>query len=343
MTMADLLIGVRGFGVLRHDGEPPLDVDTTFRLAKEAGVFDYYDRMPLPALVEDHIRAAAKYDLPILAGGGCYTLGRDEALLEANLRLGHRLGSRTHMVAILARHADGRVPIDMEIADAYLRAHDLGAKLGVLPSFDIQVDLWSEEFPRVEAVAALVKARGVPFRIALDAGHVILKIGNAEEQRRSGIEDAVRTGTIALDPFRPDNICARWIKAGLVNLAHARSAVPGGPGNVWAKDEDGRPGRALQYPFIEPKPGEWHSPWQADRLEPFKEMMRQLLWHHASDPASPLRMISLDFNPGRDFGAGARYSIVAQNIALARWLRETWTEMRRLAAAGLVYKPPSQM
>jgi hypothetical protein len=41
----DLPIGCAGNGVLHSDREPP-DIDTRFRMVKEAGVFDYYDKSP---------------------------------------------------------------------------------------------------------------------------------------------------------------------------------------------------------------------------------------------------------------------------------------------------------
>jgi hypothetical protein len=94
---------------------------------------------------------------------------------------------------------------------------------------------------------------------------------------------------------------------------------------------DGRPGRGIQYPFIRPAPGQWHAEWDEARLEPWKMVMRELMRHHASNPASVLCQISTEFIPNPDYGGGAKYSIFEQNVACARWLRETWQET--LAAA----------
>src|SRR5256885_8862884 len=32
------------------------------------------------------------------------------------------------------------------------------------------------------------------------------------------------------------------------------------PLNLWHRNEDGSPGRGIQYPMLRPRPGEWHSP-----------------------------------------------------------------------------------
>jgi len=52
--------------------------------------------------------------------------------------------------------------------------------------------------------------------------------------------------------------------------------------------------------------------------------MRQLLRHHAAEPASPLQMISTEIIPPPDYGAGARYSLYDDCVARASWLRAEW-------------------
>ena len=86
-------------------------------------------------------------------------------------------------------------------------------------------------------------------------------------------------------------------------------------------------GRGVQYPFIEPKPGEWHSPWSAVRLEPWKEVLRQLLRYHATHADSPLRYISTEFIPFPDYGEGAKYSLFDNSVACARWIRQQAEEI----------------
>ena len=56
--------------------------------------------------------------------------------------------------------------------------------------------------------------------------------------------------------------------------------------------------------------------------------MRQLLRHHAAEPASPLQMIS---TPPPDYGAGARYSLYDDSVALASWLRAEWAAAQQPA------------
>ena len=59
-------------------------------------------------------------------------------------------------------------------------------------------------------------------------------------------------------------------------------------------------------------------------FEPWKEVMRQLLAHHASNPQSPLQMISTEIIPFPDYGAGAKYSLFDDSVALVSWLRSEW-------------------
>jgi hypothetical protein len=160
--------------------------------------------------------------------------------------------------------------------------------------------------------------------MTLDHSHVIFKIDNPKEQEIQGMRADVEAGRVVLDPFKPGAVTTQWIDANWVRLAHARAAVPNGPINVWAKHPDGSYGRGIQYPFVEPKPGEWHSAWDQARLEPWKEVVRHLFRHHARDPNSPLSHVSCEFIPPPDYGGGAKYSIFEQNVACARWLRETW-------------------
>ena len=51
-----------------------------------------------------------------------------------------------------------------------------GIKLGVVPCFEIHVNMWSEDFLRVSRVGKLVEDTGIEFNITLDHSHVIFKI-----------------------------------------------------------------------------------------------------------------------------------------------------------------------
>jgi len=171
----------------------------------------------------------------------------------------------------------------------------------------------------------------VNFNMTLDHSHVIFKMDNPEEQEVQHMRADIESGKLELDPFRHGNVCQRWIDANYVRHAHARAAIPNGPQNVWAMIE-GKPGRGIQYPFVRPKSGEWHSEWDAEKLEPWKEVVRQLLKHHASDPDSKLATISTEFIPWPDYGAGAKYSLFEHSIACAEWIRAEWKKAQEKTA-----------
>ncbi len=333
--MPELLVGITQLNALHNDFEPAPDVDTTFRMVKEAGVFDYLDKTPPDEDVPAYLKASEKYGLPVLAGGWFYAIGKDEALIEKNLRLAEALGSRVHNVQVLTNHADGHPIGDQEVADWYLRARDIGLKLGVEPCFEVHVNMWSEDFRRVERVATLVEARGQPFRMTLDHSHVIFKIDNPAEQEVGDIRRDVEAGRLVLDPRKPGAVTDRWIDAGYVRHAHARAAVPNNPKNDFYHYENGRPGRGIQYPFVRPKAGEWLDAWDGALLEPWKEVVRRLFRYHATNPASPLGQISTEFISRPDYGAGCRYSMFEQGMACARWLRGQWRDTLASVATEL--------
>lgn len=328
----ELLIGITEAGVMDTDADPALDLDAKFRRVSESGVYDYFDKTPPADQADAYLACSEKYGLPIRAGGWFYTLGQDEPLLEANLRLGARLGSRVHNTQVRLLHADGHVVTDDEVADAYVRACEVGEAVGCVPTFEIHVNMWSEDFPRVVRVGELVESRGVPFRMTLDHSHVIFKIDNPDELAMFDLDRAVASGALVLDPFTPGNVADQWIERGWIWHAHARAAVPNNPKNISGRHPDGKIGRGIQYPFVDPGPDGYHSGFDEVRLEPWKEVIRHLFAHHARDPQGHLGQISTEFIPPPDYGAGHRYSIFEQSVACARWLRQTWQEA--LAAAG---------
>ena len=339
----DLLIGIAQKGTIHTDADPPITVDEMFRRVKESGAYDYMDKTPPDEEMGEYIEASEKYELPILAGGWRYTLGRDEPLLEHNLRKANTLGSKVHNTQIMAAGADGRAVTNEQVVETYLRTYDEGLKLGVTPCFEVHVNMWSEDYRRVNEVAEEIKKRGIPFYMTLDHSHVIFKIDNPEEWDSFNVEDpeerarysirqAAESGELVLDPAKPNHICGQWIEANYPRHMHARAAVPAGPKNLWARHENGQLGRGIQYPFIKPKPGEWHSEWDQSRLEPWNEVVRQALRHHASNDESNLHQVSTEFIPNPDYGGGAKYSLLENGIACARWIRSTWQQILAQAA-----------
>jgi hypothetical protein len=333
MAAAELKIGIAEAGVMHTDADPELDVDTHFRMVKETGVFDYIDKTPTQADFYLYLRAQKKHALPMLAGGWFYVVGRDEPLLEWHLRLGKELGQVAHNTQFFTHDVHGEPITDEKVAELYLRFAEIGEETGVAPCFEVHVNMWSEHVGRVERVARLVESRGVNFNMTLDHSHVIFKIDNPKEQKVQDMDRDIASGDIVLDPYKPNNVSGRWIDNGYVRHAHARSAVPNGPVNAWQKNPDGTPGRGIQYPFIRPKPGEWHSEWSEAALEPWKEVLRMLLRRHATRPAHPLLTISTEFIPWPDYGGGAKYSIFENSVACAAWIRDEWAKVQREAAA----------
>jgi len=327
--MANLLFGITESGVIHTDADDPLDLDTKFRMVKESGVYDYFDKTPPADQEAEYIRCSEEYGLPIRAGGWYYTLGRDEDMLKTNLELGARLGSIVHNTQISMYHDDGHLITNEEVAEIYMRAYEWGEACGCKSTFEIHVNMWSEDFRQVSKVADLVEARGVPFRMTLDHSHVVFKMDNPKEQEVLDIRGDVESGALILDPFAPGNVSDEWIERGFVWHTHARAAAPNNPVNVWARHEDGSFGRGIQYPFIRPQEGEWHSDWDESNLEPWKEVLRHLMKHHATHHDSKLGQISTEFIPAVDYGAGAGYSIFENSVAAAKWLRATWDEINR--------------
>ncbi len=322
----ELLIGIQEAGVM-HTVWNEFDTDTRFRMVKDSGVFDYFDKTPAPPDAAIFKRAISKYGIPLTAGGWFYQLGRDEPLLQWHLQMAAEYGTRVQNVQIFTHHKDGHVVSDEEIADVYCWAAEIGDRSGVVPCFEVHVNMWSEHFGRVERVAELVESRGVKFNMTLDHSHVIFKMDNPAEQEVQDMRADVEAGRVVLDPFQPGNVCSQWIGANYVRHAHARAAVPNGPPNIFAM-VDGKPGRGIQAPFLKPKPGEWHAEWRERDLEPWKEVVRQLLRHHASDPDSQLATISTEFIPWPDYGGGAKYSLFEHSVACAQWIRDEWAKVQ---------------
>ena len=175
---SEILIGITESGVMDTDTDPPIPLETKFRMVKESGVYDYFDKTPAKDLVHEYLRCSEKHDLPILAGGWFYVLGRDDELLINNLRIGERLGSLVHNTQIKMDHAKGQLVSDEQVAEIYIKAYEIGEETGCRPTFEVHVNMWSEDFLRVERVADLVERRGIPFHMTLDHSHVIFKIDN---------------------------------------------------------------------------------------------------------------------------------------------------------------------
>ncbi|WP_420226620.1 hypothetical protein [Pigmentiphaga litoralis] len=139
-------IGCNGRGVQDSSMVSPVSMDEPsieeqFRLVRRAGVFDCFDRLPLPDQVDTFLACMDTYGLPVHTTSWFYEMGTDDAKYADNLRLSARVGARTHNVMVYARHADGRVVTNDEIVDCYLRVYDEGMKQGVEPSFELHTNM----------------------------------------------------------------------------------------------------------------------------------------------------------------------------------------------------------
>ena len=326
--------------------EEEATIDEQFRMVKESGVFDYFDRLPLRASLDAYLAAMAKYDLPVHAGSWFYMLGRDDALLLDNLKSCSEVGTACHNIMTFTRHADGHVLTDDEIVAHYLETYDAGMKLRVEPSFELRVNMWTEDFRRVAPVAQRIAAHGIPFNFTLDYSHAIFKMGNPVELGISGVREVVESGRMILDPFDERSLCDQWLSLGIVRWTQLRAVAPNQPPNLWCPNDPGAPAgdtlaygefvRGIQYPCARPGAGQWHSDWQAYLLEPSKEAIRKVLRHHVRTPGSRLKYLSTEMINLPDYGLNAKYDLFEQNVECARFIRQAWEEVKALHAAGLV-------
>lgn len=335
------LLGCNGRGVQQSSLGNPVSLDEIsiheqFRLVKESGVFDYFDRIALRSNIDEYLSAIDTYDLPVHSASWFYKLGQDDQLLMENLQICKEIGARCHNIMTFKHHQDGHELSDGEIVDHYLQVYDQGMKLGVEPSFELHVNMWTEDFLRVSSIADQVQARGVPFNFTLDYSHVVFKMNQPTELALSQVEAAVASGDVILDPFEPDSLCDEWLSKNIVKWTQLRTVAPNQPANLWHKNEDGQFARGIQYPMVKPEPGEWHSPWNAYLLEPSKEAIRKVLRYHITHPESPLAYITTEMINLPDYGLGARYDLFEQNVAAARFIRNAWKEIQALHAAELI-------
>jgi len=342
-------IGCNGRGIqdsspVRPIGLEEHSLEEQFRLLKRTGVFDYLDRLPLEHEMEAFRRNIEKFNIPVHTTSWFYAMGKDEALIRANLKRTAEIGATTHNFMLYSRHADGHMLSVDEVADAYLRAYDVAMEYGVEPTFEIHVNCWTEDPRMVTPVALAVQRRGVPFNLTLDYSHMIFKIGNDEELEISGIREDVAAGRVVLDPFQKGNLVDEWLDQNIVRWYQMRASVPNGPRNLWAPHQPGvflaaipepmifpmvagDPGRGILYPFTQPAPGEWHSPWHSYLLEPAREVARKVLRYHAHNPASRLRYITTEMITQPDYGQNAKFSLLGQNADIAAFLRKTWLDL----------------
>ncbi|WBU64309.1 xylose isomerase [Paracoccus aerodenitrificans] len=324
MINDDFSLGCNGRGLM-HTQELPLE--DQFRMLRDSGVFDHFDRIPQPGLEREYVEASNKYGVPLTTGLWTYQIGKDEDLVRHNLEWAAKAGAKCHNLMISTNHAKGHVVTDDEVVEFYLRAYEAGESLGITISAEVHIYMFTEDFRRITPVAEKVRSRGVPFNFVLDHSHVLLKIESPEEQDASGIREDVETGRLILDPYDEGNVIDEWIDQNMIVWLQVRPVSPNGPKNTGMMGPGGRWGRACQYPFTRPGPGEWDHFWHAYRVEPCKEVVRKVFRHHRDTPDSPLRWMTTDMIDMPDYGGGVGYSLFDQNVAIAEWIRDTWQQI----------------
>lgn len=295
-------------------------------MLRDSGVFDHFDRIPLPGEERAYVDASNKYGIPMTTGLWTYRIGRDEAQVATNLEWAAKAGAKCHNLMILTHHENGHVVKDDEVVEFYLRAHEIGEKLGITVCTEVHIYMYTEDFRRVTPVARKIRERGIPFNFVLDHSHVLLKIEDPEEQDASGIRADLANGSLVIDPYEDGNVIDDWIAQDMIVWLQVRPVSPTGPKNTSMIGTGGRWGRACQYPFVRPPAGQWDHPWYAHRVEPCKHVVRKVLDHHRTSSASPLQWITTDIIDMPDYGGGVGYSLFEQNVAIADWIRSVWKD-----------------
>ena len=180
--------------------------------------------------------------------------------------------------------------------------------------------MWSENFLRINSVAKIVQDQGKIFRMTLDHSHVVFKMNNEIELEMFGLAKQLKNNQIILDPLQEGNISEKWINQGIVSLMHARSVIPNNPKNIKATHPDGSIGRGVQYPFIKPLEGQFHSEWNEKKLDPWKEVVRKMIKYHYTNDCH-LECISTEFIPATDYGENNTYSLFDNAVGCAEWIR----------------------
>lgn len=325
--------GIQPSSKTRPVSEQELPIDTQFRLVKEAGLWDFFDRIPAEEEVRDFMKASEKYEIPILSGSWTYQLGQDEPLITANLKRAKTIGSRYHNLMVWAKHADGHPVTNDEIVESYLDTYEQAHGLGITITYEVHVDMWSEDMRRVTQVAEAVRQQGVPFNFCMDYSHCIFKIENEVEQAVSGFRgdaESIRR----LDPFNNDSFCDEWLGQNMVHWTQVRPIAPNGPRN-WLATESGpfngwgydRPGRSIQYPFCQPSVQEWlDTSWHAHKLSCTKEVVRKVIDDYLCNPDTATRIMTIDNINLSAYGLGWKYNMYEDSCAVARYVRELYAE-----------------
>jgi hypothetical protein len=331
-------LGCAGLGIQSSSPENPVSLNEPtifekFDLLKEANVFDFIDHIPLhTGLVDDYIKGSQNSGIPIYSGYGCYVWGNHEQEFKTNVDLTAAVGAKYHNIMMAAKDINRNYLSNEDVANAYAYFYQYAESKGVTITFENHVDNWSEDYRRILEVSKLVEVKGIPFRLAMDYSHCIFKIENDIETHISFKGD--KSAIHKLDPFNSDSFADDWINKNLVHWGQIRPAVPNGPLNTWATEYSpwegfgvDRPGRGIQYPFKQPKDGEWPtSIWHAHKLACTKEVIRKLIDSYLSNPESNLEIMTVDNINLWSYGLNWKYNMFQDSCAVATYIREIYAE-----------------
>jgi len=311
-----LAVGINIDGALDHDGIPPPSLDEQFAMVR--GHFDYVEKtLHAGESLGTFLDASSKHDVALGALGVIFQPGVDEAR-------GLEVIAQARSLSISIVNCQIRPPLGTDDVTALDRMGGLYLKMleeadgRTLPCLEPHVDMWFEQFSRVQPLADWLSARGAPLYLTIDHSHLIYRIDNPEQLAAAGI-GSIAQGRKLLWPASEENYYRHWQSLGLIAHAHARCVQINAPSNFGQmRHPEGLPGRGIQYPISTPSDD---SEWEEQRCEAWKEAVMQMLRWRAQHLDSPLRRISCEFIPYPDYGGGARYSIFEQNLACADWIR----------------------
>ena len=147
-----LQFGIQTNGIKHTHLDAMPNIETRFNMVKNTGIFDYVDKTPESDEIDEFKKFSKKFDLPVIAGGWFYTIGKHKDLLIQNFKTARELGSIVHNIQIQSHKANGELVTDVEVRDTYIEAYDIGLKYGVTPCFEIHVNMWSEDFLSVSII-----------------------------------------------------------------------------------------------------------------------------------------------------------------------------------------------
>ncbi|GAA5013612.1 hypothetical protein GCM10023206_23140 [Acinetobacter puyangensis] len=333
-------LGCAGLGIQSSSIENPVSlieptIEEKFNLLKDSEVWDFLDHIPInEQQIDAYIKASQNVNLPIYSGYGLYTLGDNEKNeFKKNIELTHAVGAKYHNVMLSAKDINKTYISNDQVAELYLHFYEYADKKGITITFENHVDNWSEDYRRVLQVADIVESKGVRFNMAMDYSHCIFKIENEIEIFTSGFRGN-NEAIMKLDPYNSNSYADDWLNRQLITWAQIRPAVPNGPRNWWAGEScpwDGlgndRPGRSIQYPFSQPKAGEWHTEfWHAHKLACTKEIIRKVIDHYLYDPLSNIKLMTVDNINLWSYGLGWKYNMFNDSCLVAQYIREIYAE-----------------